>query len=462
MGDCYFASKNYQNAINAYESVLKKKGIGSDYALYQKGMSFGFIGQNDQKISNLLAVASQYPTSNLQDDALFQTASTYTLLKNNTKAHQTYDRLLKEHPKSSYIPSALLRQGLLYYNDNKPDAALEKYKTIVKDYAATNEAKQAVSNARNVYVDIGQVAAYAAWVKNLSFVNVTNADLDNTTYEAAENKFLANDNVKAIDGFSKYLSSFPEGLHALQAHFYLAQAYMSSNESEKATAHYQYVVSKNQSEFSEESLNRLAQIYLEKENWTAAMPLLSRLELEANYAQNILFAQSNLMKGYYQNNEFKKANDYAEKVLKNDKLASNVEFDAKIIIARVAFKTNDLTTAENYYKEIEAKASGELKAEALYYSAYFKNKSKNYSGSNSIVQQLIADYSSYKYWGVKSYVIMAKNYYALKDAYQATYILENIIKNFSQYEDVIADAQKELNLIKEQEAKTNDSVNPKN
>ena len=462
LGDCYFASKNYQNAINAYESVLKKKGIGSDYALYQKGMSFGFIGQNDQKISNLLAVASQYPTSNLQDDALFQTASTYTLLKNNTKAHQTYDRLLKEHPKSSYIPSALLRQGLLYYNDNKPDAALEKYKTIVKDYAATNEAKQAVSNARNVYVDIGQVDAYAAWVKNLSFVNVTNADLDNTIYEAAENKFLANDNVKAIDGFSKYLSSFPEGLHALQAHFYLAQAYMSSNESEKATTHYQYVVSKNQSEFSEESLNRLAQIYLEKENWTAAMPLLSRLEQEANYAQNILFAQSNLMKGYYQNNEFKKANDYAEKVLKNDKLATNVEFDAKIIIARVAFKTNDLTTAENYYKEIEAKASGELKAEALYYSAYFKNKSKNYSGSNSIVQQLIADYSSYKYWGVKSYVIMAKNYYALKDAYQATYILENIIKNFSQYEDVIADAQKELNLIKEQEAKTNDSVNPKN
>jgi len=75
---------------------------------------------------------------------------------------------------------------------------------------------------------------------------------------------------------------------------------------------------------------------------------------------------------------------------------------------------------------------------------------------------LIADYSSYKYWGVKSYVIMAKNYYALKDAYQATYILENIIKNFSQYDDVIVEAQKELDRIKALEAKTNDSVNPKN
>ncbi len=462
LGDCYFVTKNYQNAINAYQTVIQKKGVGADYAQYQKGMSFGFIGQNNTKITNLLAVASQYSSSNLQDDALFQTASTYALLKNNQKAHQTYNRLIKEHPKSSYIASALLRQGLLFYNDNQPDAALEKYKSIVKIYPATSEAKQAVSNARNVYVDLGQVDAYAAWVKNISFVNVTNADLDNTTYEAAENKFVANDNAKAIEGFEKYISSFPEGLHALQAHFYLAQSLLNTDNPEKASTHYQYVISKNQSEFSEEALNKLAQIYLENENWSAAMPLLSRLEQEANYAQNILFAQSNLMKGYYQDDQFKKATDYAEKVLQNDKLASNVEFDAKIIIARVAFKTDDLTTAENYYKEVEAKANGELKAEALYYSAYFKNTKKDYAGSNSIVQQLIADYSSYKYWGVKSYVIMAKNYYALKDAYQATYILENIIKNFSQYDDVIVEAQKELDRIKALEAKTNDSVNPKN
>lgn len=57
---------------------------------------------------------------------------------------------------------------------------------------------------------------------------------------------------------------------------------------------------------------------------------------------------------------------------------------------------------------------------------------------------------------------MAKNYYGLKDAYQATYILENIIKNFKQFEDVISEAQKELTNIKANEAKTNDSVTPQN
>ena len=57
---------------------------------------------------------------------------------------------------------------------------------------------------------------------------------------------------------------------------------------------------------------------------------------------------------------------------------------------------------------------------------------------------------------------MAKNYYNLKDAYQATFILDNIIKNFTQFEDIVKEAQSELKKIKENEAKTNNSVTPQN
>jgi hypothetical protein len=60
---------------------------------------------------------------------------------------------------------------------------------------------------------------------------------------------------------------------------------------------------------------------------------------------------------------------------------------------------------------------------------------------------------------------MAKNYYALEnsDPYQATYILENIIKNFTQFNDVVNDAKIELKKIKLSEAKTNNSITtPKN
>ncbi len=74
------------------------------------------------------------------------------------------------------------------------------------------------------------------------------------------------------------------------------------------------------------------------------------------------------------------------------------------------------------------------------------------------VQKLTKDYSGYKYFGAKGLVVMAKNFYGLKDSFQATYILESVIKNFTGYADVVEEAKATLEIIKAEEAKTNSSV----
>ena len=145
-------------------------------------------------------------------------------------------------------------------------------------------------------------------------------------------------------------------------------------------------------------------------------------------------------------------------VLRNSKLEDRIKSDAHIIIARSAIKANDETKARNAYKAVENIASGELKAEALYYDAYFENKDGSYRVSNQIVQKIASDYSAYKYWAAKGLTLMANNYYELEDAYQATYILESVIKNFAQFDDVVGEATTALNKIKTEEAKTNESI----
>ncbi|MFV8357211.1 hypothetical protein ACNQGB_13615, partial [Flavobacterium sp. XS1P32] len=149
---------------------------------------------------------------------------------------------------------------------------------------------------------------------------------------------------------------------------------------------------------------------------------------------------------------------YAEKVLINPKTDSNVKSDAQIIIARAAIETGDEDKAKVAYAKLMTIAKGELAAEALYYDAYFKNKDEKFEASNTAVQKLAKSYSSYKYFGAKGLVLMAKNFYGLKDSYQATYILENVIQNFTDFSDVVADAQKELDRIKMEESKTNSSI----
>ncbi|MBQ0740218.1 hypothetical protein J9332_38655, partial [Aquimarina celericrescens] len=112
------------------------------------------------------------------------------------------------------------------------------------------------------------------------------------------------------------------------------------------------------------------------------IPVLERLESDADYPQNIIFAQSNLMKSHYQLVNYQKTIEYADKVLANPKIQKEVKSDAKIFTARAAFKTLDMQRAKTAYAEVQKIATGELAAEALYYDAYFKNQDRDYKTSN--------------------------------------------------------------------------------
>ncbi len=462
LGDASFVSSNYNKAITAYNHVINNRGVDTDYAHFQRAMSYGFTSRNNDKIDDLNAFLKAYSKSTLRDDAYFELGNSYITADNNEDALSTFNSLLQHHKRSSYVPKALLKQGLIYYNIERDNEALDKYRRVVNEYPNTSEAKQAVANARQIYVDLGRVDEYADWVKGLDFINVSDAELDNDMYESAEKQYLQNNRKKAIGAYQSYLKDFPNGIHALQAHFYLAESLFTEKQQKASVSHYSYVIDQERNEFTEQALSRLAQAYLETENWAKAMPILERLEAQADFPQNITFAQSNLMKGHYELEHYEDAVAYAEKVLQRPKLENRVKSDAKIIIARSAFKTGDERKAQEAYEEVKKIAKGELKAEALYYDAYFKHQDGNYKVSNTVIQTLVADYSAYKYFGAKGLIVMAQNFYELKDAYQATYILESVIKNFSDFKDVVDEAKAELQKIKTKEAKTNESVNPNN
>ncbi|WP_044403480.1 tetratricopeptide repeat protein [Lacinutrix sp. Hel_I_90] len=462
LADGYFVSSQYSKAIDAYDKAISVGEIEADYAFFQKAMSAGYLGKTTMKISELEQFILKYPKSKLRDDALYTLGNAYVKSGNTGQALATYTKLISEYSQSTFVSKALLRQGLVYYNKSQNQEALAKFKKVAGDYPSSPEANQAVATARLIYIDIAQVDQYAAWVKTLDYVEVTDADLDNATYESAEKQYLDGNTNEAIKLFSNYLNDFRNGLHKNQSHFYLAQLHFKKDEKLKAKPHYKAVVAASQSEFTEEALLRLSQITLEQKAWNEAIPVLKRLETEANFPQNSLFAQSNLMQAYYQLKDYNDAVTYAEKVLQNSKLDNKVKSDAYVIIARSAIKTGDEAKAKQAFAKVELTATGETAAEALYYNAYFKNKEGNYAASNTTVQRLAKDYSGYKFYGAKGLIIMAKNYNALDDAFQATYILESVTKNFKDFPEVVAEAQTELNKIKAEQAKTNASVETEN
>jgi TolA-binding protein len=458
LGDSRFVTAKYWPAMDAYNKAIDLKSIDADYAAFQKAISYGFVSKNDKKIDDLNKLIATYSKSQYRDDALFELGNTYVAEKNYDLAIKTYDQLLTEFKKGSYASKSILRQGLIYYNTEKDDLAIAKFKKVAAEFPKSPEALEAVSTARIIYVDNGKVDEYATWVRTLDFVSVTDAELDNDTFEAAEKQFLQNNTKLAIAGFSSYVSKFPNGNHALNANFYLAQSYYADGLEANSVTNYEYVISKSRNEFTEQALARLAEIHIKSNDNTKLVPILKRLETEADFPQNITFAQANLMKTYYEQKDYVNAVLYADKVLINPKTDDKVKSDAQIIIARAAFNSNDLPKARQAYSKLLTIAKGELAAEALYFDAYFKNSDGKFEESNTVVQKLTKDYSGYKYFGAKGLVVMARNFYGLKDSFQATYILDSVIKNFTSFPDVVEEAQKELDSIKTEEAKTNSSV----
>lgn len=462
LGDSYYATSRYTLAIDAFKKASQLSNKEIDYARYQIAMSHGFLNQNSEKIATLKQLISQNRTSRLYDDALFELGNTYLKNNQNDLALQAYDILLNTVTRSPYRAKALLKEGLIYYNQDNPAKALTIYKRLVKDFNNAPESRQAVKNAKEIYSDLGQIDVYEQWAKNSNIITETDESLDKAMYQSAEKFYLQNKFKKATEAFKKYIKRFPNGLTVLEAHFYSAQSFSNLDDDNGAQEHLEYVVSKENTLFTEEALSKLALLYLKKSDWDSAMPVLIRLENEAEKSQNTTFAQSNLMKAFYAKDNYEKAMSYAQKVLLIKDVETKIKGDAYIIIARSAFKTSDLENAKKAYEAVEKTAVGILKAEALYYNAYFKTQDKQYIASNKVVQNLASNYAAYKEFGAKGLILMAQNFYGLKDAYQATYILESVIKNFTDYPNVISDAKTLLATIKAKEAKTNTSVKQDN
>jgi len=460
IGDCHFALSSYTESIAMYQKALNNNTKQRAYAEFQQAISYGYIGKNDQKVTALQSFLKKHRKSRLHDDALYILGNTFMNKGASNKALKSYDQLIDTHKKSTFVLKSLLKKGIIFYNTDQNSKSLGIYKQIVHNYPNTAEARESVKNARKIYIDMGDVDSYAAWVKTINFVTISDNDLDNDTFEAAEKQYIQQNTSKAISSLKKYLHRFPNGAHQLKANYFLAQTLYNQHKYTLAIPYFEKVIALNTNTYTAQSLYQLASIYIKEENWNKAMPLLLSLEDTANSTDNEVFAQSNLMKGYYTLKNYPKAESYAQIILNNNSIDNHIKSDAQIIIARSAIQTNDFEKARAAYLKLNNIATGSLKAEALYYQALFEYQDGSYSVSNSIIKNIAANYASHREWGGKSLIIMAKNFHALDDSYQATYILESVLKNFSTFDTVVEEATSTLQAIKNEAAKTNESIQP--
>src|SRR5690606_15817480 len=93
IADSYFVTRQYIDAVEYYDMAVKLDTFDVDYALFQKGFSFGLIKQYASKISTLSTLLTEKPLSTYAADALFERGRSYVALDSVQKALADFNLL---------------------------------------------------------------------------------------------------------------------------------------------------------------------------------------------------------------------------------------------------------------------------------------------------------------------------------------------------------------------------------
>ncbi|RYZ97747.1 MAG: tetratricopeptide repeat protein, partial [Sphingobacteriaceae bacterium] len=209
LGDSYFVMKSYGKAMEYYNRIIAQRSAGEDYALFQRGVIQGLQGALDTKISTMNDVLSKFPNSDYADDASFEIAYTYFLKNDGPRAKTDLLAMIQKYPQSSYVPRALVTIGLIDYNANQDDLAVESFKRVVQDYSSSDEAKQALKQIEKIYTDKGDAQTFINYAGTTSIGNYTTAQQESIMITAANNVYLRGDWQGTVGAVNAYLDKFP-------------------------------------------------------------------------------------------------------------------------------------------------------------------------------------------------------------------------------------------------------------
>lgn len=449
IGDCYFVSRQYIDAIEFYDEAIKLDTIDVDYALFQKGFSFGLIKQYQEKNNTLTQLLLDKPESAYAADALFERGRSYVVIDSVDNAIADFNQLIYDYPNSSYIKKTLLQLGLLYYGKDELEKALESYKKVVEGYPGTPAAKDALMGIKNIYVDMNQVDDYFTYAKNQGGVSsISFTEKDSLTYLAAEKVYMNGNWDKAKAMFTQYLNEFPSGKFSVNAHYYRGDSYLRDNMDDSALADFWYVVKKPKNIFTEESLLNTARLNQQKGNDSVAYNLFKRLENQAEVKANLLIARKGQMLTSFKSGNYENAIEAARRVLITDKVAEEDTRTARLIMGKSYKATNLYDAAITQFRILAQDVKNEEGAEGKYKVAQILFLQEKYDMAEQEVLDYINMGTPHQYWLAKSFLLLSDIYVLKEDRFQAKIYLQSVIDNYSNTEDgIIKEAEKRLDSI---------------
>ncbi len=453
LADCYYVDKEYATAISYYQRAIDNTNPNVDYAYFQKGVVRDFQDKSSEAIQALDVVINRYSRSRYYDDAIYKKAQIQLESNAYRESIIGFTRVIEKLQQSPFIPYAYESRALAYFNLNELDKAEEDYKTIIDNYVTSKVANSALLGLQNTLKLNNKVLEFDQYLAKYRGANPDNQSLETIELEAAKNKYYSQEYSAAIGAFEDYEKNYAQSPLKHQAKFFRAESYYRLEDTDKALELYYELDRESQINDMDVVFQRIGQLQLKTGDFQEAANYFSKLESIARSKRQENDAWIGLLEAYFKLGDYANMRTYADYILTKGNISQDATNRAQLYKAKAAYSEGNFDEAIDQLLTTINSAKNQYGAEAQYLLGQIFYQQKRYQESLNTLFEFSENFSDYEQWLGKAFLLVADNYIALKELFQAKGTLNSIIEN-SSVKVIVDEAKTKLKTIEklEQEA----------
>ena len=443
--DGYYMTKQNENAIKHYQEALNLKSGFEDQALFYMAKSYGFSGNEEQKISNLMDIINNYKNSKYTLTSVYEVALSYKAKSEFDKALRYFDQIVTDYPSSVLMVNSKIEIADIYYKKWEYARAETNYKQILTEYGEDKEVcEKVVRGLVDVYAALKQPEKASQIAGEYACANISMDEQEGLFYSPAIEAYQDSLYSDAIPLFEKYLLRFPTGKYIGEGQYFLANAYFESGNKEKGIAAYKKLLEGPNNSYTEFSASRVSQELYNSGAIEAAIPYYDRLEKISSKPATIFNAKLGLMRCNFLIENWANAAEYAKVILLSSQINNTLRLEAEYANGMSNFYLANFNVAKPSLEWIVKNTTTVMGAEAKFSLAEMYYKQKEYTKADGEVRALIKMKPSYNYWVAKGLILQTRVLIVQSDLFQAEQTLKSVIDHYPDQQDGIISEANEL------------------
>jgi len=449
LADCQMMLKLMKQSLESFQNIIDLGWTYMDYATLEKAIVLGGMNKPKEKLNILTNFDIKFPTSIYLNDARMELADTYINQENFQEAIAPLAKITMDQTATSFYPQAYYKLGLVYFNLNKNEVALDNFRELYTNYPKSVETDNAIEIVRNIFIEDQQPERFVQFMtefgKPLSF-----NEQDSLIYRASIIKYEQNKYTEAAQGFGKYLIAFPMGKYQLEASNLIAEINYSQQHYDTAAYYFAKVADQAPNTFAERAALLAARLnYFNFKQFDLAEKYFTILNTIAIQQENKTEATKGLLRCAYKAEKWGDGINVAKLILE-DKLSASDDIEmANMVLYHQSLTNSDTNSAIIILNKVIKNGHSMITAEAHYALAQLYLNQNQLALAEKTSFEMIKKQAAYEYWITKTYILLGDIYVAQKDNFNAIATYKSVAENAT-IEELKLVATEKLKLLTEQ------------